>query len=77
MRIFIGMIFGCLLTVGAAYVHDHMGAPAAVGGTQADTSSGIVNWDVAARKWGDITESAHTVWLKLQTIGDSPSPKAT
>ena len=31
----------------------------------------LVNWDVAARKWGYIRDTAHTAWMKLQSATKS------
>lgn len=69
MRTIFGMILGCLLTIAVVYVHDSMAA------SRAGTSDMIVNWEVAAREWGYIKETAHTAWLKLQAINGSPSKK--
>ena len=66
MRTIFGMILGCLLTVGVVYVHDSMATSTVVGGTAADSSQVIVNWDVAQREWGHVTRSVHTAWLKLK-----------
>jgi hypothetical protein len=68
MRTILGMIVGCLLTIGAAYIHD-----AAAPSTTAGTSEKLVNWDVAAREWGYIKATAHTAWEKAQTIDVRPS----
>lgn len=75
MRTFIGMILGGLLTIGAAYVHDSMVTSTVAGGAKTDISNMIVNWDVAARKWGYVTEAAHAAWLKLQAFGERPTTK--
>lgn len=77
MRIFIGMILGCLLMGIGLYLHDSAVASPSADGTQAGTSNQIVNWDVAARKWGDLKETAHIAWLKLQTLDDSSPSKGT
>ena len=50
MRMFFGMILGCLLTIAAVYIHDSM-AVSAPNGMSAGTSNMIVNWNVAAREW--------------------------
>jgi hypothetical protein len=71
MRTFFGMILGCLLTIAAAYVHDSVATSTVTNGT--GTSNMIVNWDVAAREWGYIKDTAHSAWLKLQSINASPS----
>lgn len=66
MRTFIGMILGCLLTIGVLYVHDSMVTSTVASGTTANTSRAIVNWDVAAREWGEVKETVRTTWLKLK-----------
>jgi len=66
MRTFVGMILGCLLTIGAVYVHDSMATSTVASGTTASTSRPIVNWDVAASEWGQVKETVHTTWLKLK-----------
>ena len=73
MRTFIGIILGCLLTVAAAYVHDSMATSAVSDGMPATTSNTLVNWDVAARKWSYVKDSAHTAWVKLQSATNSLS----
>ena len=64
MRMFMGMILGCLLTVGVVYMHDSMAASPVADGTAAATRP-IVNWDVAASEWGQVKETVRTAWLKL------------
>jgi hypothetical protein len=71
MRTFVGMIFGCLLTIAAAYIHD---ATVAKGG--ADASNALVNWHVAAREWEQVKQGAQTAWLKVQTLDDRKSTKS-
>ena len=66
MKTFLGMILGCLLTIGIVYVHDSMATSTVASGTTASTSRAIVNWDVAASEWGQVTENVHTAWLKLK-----------
>ena len=65
MRLFLGMILGCLLTVGAVYLHDAMATSTITDGEAAGTRP-IVNWDVAASEWGDVKETVRTTWLKLK-----------
>lgn len=67
MRTFIGMILGCLLTIGVVYVRDSMAtSTVASGGTTASTSRSIVNWDVAKSDWVEVKETVRTTWLKLK-----------
>jgi hypothetical protein len=71
MRTFMGMIFGCLLTIAAAYIHDTTVAQAG-----AEGSNALVNWDVAAREWERVKEGVHTTWLKVQTLDERKSTKS-
>ena len=66
MRTFIGMILGCLLTIGVVYVHDSMATSTVASGTTASTSRAIVNWDVAKNEWVEVKENVRTTWLKLK-----------
>lgn len=66
MRTFIGMILGCLLTIGVVYVHDSMATSTVANGETASTSRAIVNWDVAKREWVEVKENVRTTWLKLK-----------
>ena len=73
MRTIFGMILGCLLTIAAVYIRDSVAISTVPNGMSAGTSNMIVNWDVAARDWTHIKETAHTAWLKLQGINVTPS----
>jgi hypothetical protein len=58
MRLFLGIIIGCAITVGAAYV------------TDAASSSGpdakqMVNWDVVAKRVDSVTALAREGWKKI------------
>lgn len=66
MRTFIGMILGCLLTIGVVYVHDSMATSTVANGTTAGTSRAIVNWDVARNEWIEVKANVHTAWLRLK-----------
>lgn len=66
MRTFIGMILGCLLTIGVVYVHDSMATSTVASGTTASTSRAIVNWDAAKSEWVEVKENVRTTWLKLK-----------
>lgn len=67
MRTLFGMILGCLLTIAVVYVHDSMATSTVASGTTASPSRAIVNWDVAALKWGQVEDGARTAWLKLKS----------
>jgi hypothetical protein len=56
VRLIIGILFGFLLTVAGAYLHD----------AGADAASGrLVNWDVADRTFRDARFSAERGWNRL------------
>lgn len=65
MRTFLGMVLGCLLTIGFVYIHDSKATSTVAGGASAGSSRQIVNWDVAASEWGQVKDNVHTAWLKL------------
>jgi len=58
MRMFVGIILGSLLTVGGAYVADHVDrSPAVV--------QPMVNWDVVGKNVDDLTAMARDGWKKI------------
>ena len=58
MRMFVGIIIGCALTIGGVYGADHMS-----GGVQ--LARPMVNWDVVAKNIDDITAAARDGWKKI------------
>ena len=70
MRTLFGMIVGCVLTIGIVYIHDSMATSTVASGTIGGTSRAIVNWDIAASKWGQVEEGVRTGWLKLKTMSN-------
>ncbi|HQY72943.1 MAG TPA: hypothetical protein PLK44_04445 [Aestuariivirga sp.] len=66
MRTLIGMMLGCLLTIGVVYVHDSMATSTVANETAAGTSRAIVNWDVAKSEWVEVKENVRMAWLKLK-----------
>jgi hypothetical protein len=66
MRTFIGMILGCLLTIGVVYVHDSVATSTVANGTTAGASRAIVNWEVARNEWTEVKTNVHTAWLRLK-----------
>jgi hypothetical protein len=54
MRLILGMIIGCALTVGAAYLTD-----------AASPAKPMVNWDVVAQHWDKVTAFAKDSWKKI------------
>jgi hypothetical protein len=55
MRLILGIIIGCAITVGIAYVGD-----ATAGG-----DSKMVNWDVVAKRVDAVTALAREGWKKI------------
>jgi hypothetical protein len=58
MRFILGIIVGCALTVGGAYITDSMSSPAAGGGK-------MVNWDVVSKNLDSATTLAREGWKKI------------
>ena len=54
MRFILGIIIGCALTIGGAYVADRLSAAAA-----------MVNWDVVAKNFDSVTTRAREGWKKI------------
>ncbi len=64
MRLFLGIIIGILLTVGAAYIGDSFPPAPAAGDTPA-VQTHMVNWDVVQKRLGDLGTSVHDAWDRL------------
>ncbi|HEY1365102.1 MAG TPA: hypothetical protein VGF60_22855 [Xanthobacteraceae bacterium] len=58
MRFIFGLIVGCLLTVGGAYVADSTSSSAA-------GAKPMVNWDVVAKNLDSVTALAKEGWKKI------------
>jgi hypothetical protein len=58
MRFILGIIVGCAITVGAAYVADATSSSAAAG-------KPMVNWDVVAKNFSSVTALAREGWKKI------------
>ena len=57
MRLFFGMILGCAITVGGAYVADNMSSAPGV--------RPMVNWDVVAQNFSGVIALAKDGWKKI------------
>ena len=62
MRLIVGIIIGCALTVGGAYVADTMAA--------AGARPGMVNWEVVAKNMDSVTTLARAGWKKIAGRAD-------
>src|SRR5262249_24513305 len=57
MRLIVGIIIGCALTVGGAYVADTMAA--------AGAKPVMVNWEIVAKNMDSVTALARAGWKKV------------
>jgi hypothetical protein len=57
MRLIVGIIIGCALTVGGAYIADTVSA--------AGAKPVMVNWEVVAKNLDDVTTLARASWKKI------------
>jgi hypothetical protein len=57
MRLIVGIIIGCALTVGGAYVADKVAA--------AGAKPVMVNWDVVAKNLDSVTTLARDGWKRI------------
>src|SRR5215470_8256255 len=62
MRLIVGIILGCALTVGGAYVADTMAT--------AGAKPVMVNWDVVAKNLDSVTTLARAGWKKIAGRAD-------
>ena len=57
MRMFFGIVLGCALTVGGAYVADRMAT--------GPSARPMVNWDVVAQNFDSVVALARDGWKKI------------
>jgi hypothetical protein len=57
MRFILGIIIGCVLTIGGGYVADRLSAAAA--------QPVMVNWEVVAKNLDTVTTRAREGWKKI------------
>ena len=65
MRVFFGMILGCLLTIAVVYMHDVSASSTVAGSTSGVASQQIVNWDVASATWNGVKDNVRHAWIRL------------
>jgi hypothetical protein len=58
MRLILGIILGCALTIGVAYIADSRDP-------QSTTLRPMVNWDVVAKNVGGLSEVVRNGWKKI------------
>jgi hypothetical protein len=61
MRFFLGMIFGALLLVAVAYIHDDHSSDAAL------QPRNMVNWNVVSENWQALKTRVQQEWAQLST----------
>ena len=66
MRTFLGMILGCLLTIGIVYLHDVRASSTVASGTTGIETRQIVNWDVAQANWNKVTQNVRDAFVKMK-----------
>jgi len=62
MRLIVGIIIGCALTVGGAYIADTVSA--------AGAQPAMVNWDVVAKNLDSVTTLARAGWKRIAGRAD-------
>jgi hypothetical protein len=66
MRLFIGMILGACLTVGAAFCYDTWPSGTSTTGTvNTAAQRPMVNWDVVGENWRMVRDRAREAWTSL------------
>ena len=63
MRLFVGMILGCALTILIVYMHDNVRISTT--SDSAQITRPIVNWDVAADEWANMQHNVRVAWDRL------------
>ena len=58
MRFIFGLIIGCLLTVGGAYISDKVSS-------STPDAKPMVNWDVVDHNWHVFTDRVRHTWNRL------------
>ena len=67
MRVFVGIILGMLLLVGAVFISDSMQTSTVTNGQTAQTNRTLVNWDVVADDWHALKTRAHDDWVRISS----------
>lgn len=65
MRVFLGMILGCLLTIAVVYMHDVSASSTVASSISGAASRQIVNWDVASANWNSVKDNVRHAWIRL------------
>lgn len=65
MRFIFGIIVGCLLTIGVAYIHDTSYPPASVDSAAVVADGRMVNWEIVDRNVHGLNGWMHDKWSWL------------
>jgi hypothetical protein len=67
MQVFVGIILGMLLLVGAVFISDSIQTSSVANGQTAQASRTVVNWDVVAEDWRTFKTRAHDDWVRISS----------
>ena len=67
MQVFVGIILGMLLLVGAVFISDSIQTSSVANGQTAQANRTVVNWDVVADDWQALKTRAHDDWVKISS----------
>ena len=67
MQVFVGIILGMLLLVGAVFISDSIQTSSVASGQTAQASRTMVNWDVVADDWQALKTRAHDDWVRISS----------
>ncbi|HTO63405.1 MAG TPA: hypothetical protein VMM15_19350 [Bradyrhizobium sp.] len=67
MQVFVGIILGMLLLVGAVFISDSIQTSSVANGQTAQASRTMVNWDVVADDWQALKTRAHDDWVRISS----------
>ena len=68
MRVFLGMIFGAMLTVLVAYTYDSLSTGPSLSGPPTVEQKTMVNWDVVGKNWQSFKSRVKNEWIKLSEL---------
>ena len=67
MQVFVGIILGMLLLVGAVFISDSIQTSSVANGQTAQANRTVVNWDVVADDWHALKTRAHDDWVRISS----------
>jgi hypothetical protein len=67
MQVFVGIILGMALLIGAVFISDSLQTSAVANGQTAQTNRTLVNWDVVASDWHTLKTQAHDDWIRISS----------